>query len=371
MLDPPLYAFFPLKGIVKTNTPFHRKGNNVPSLNSPAALPITQNMNPGTRHLIGIRQYLNSPHSFQDLKTLIHLWEHHGNALIPAFTLAVALCGKDPRPFLQQEGLEAAVQFYDYAEDRLSPAQLVKRLIYDFSPDHRVQILYYSPYPEGLTYPIDLFTQMAVFLHFQHLAVSDSDFQIPFPSVLEAFQYHIAAHQEATPLVTFPKRKRRSLDADNYPINRWAMEDIENLYVYFLSNIRYLEMKLDIQSGLFFTNHLANMVVDFNKVGRWVGTLHLAISLLRQPDIQVEQIPVDTNVQHDSTISFGVQCAKIDELYDYYLIPMENIIRIALDNPRKYLMHDWCAGLSVKEIQRILEGIYRAYLEYKKSRHFP
>ncbi|NOX38554.1 MAG: hypothetical protein GXO78_13565 [Calditrichaeota bacterium] len=189
--------------------------------------------------------------------------------------------------------------------------------------------------------------------------------------MINAFHHHIGANHGDRPLVTFPKRRRRSLDAENYPINRWAMEDIENLYVYFLSNIRFLDMKLDIQSGLFFTNHLANMTVDFNKVGKWVGTLHLAISLLRQPNIQVEQVPVETNVQHDSTISFGVQCAKIDELYDYYLIPMENIIRIALDNPRKYLMSDWCAALTVEEIQQVLEGIYRAYLDYKKSQRLP
>jgi len=328
--------------------------------------PITLNMNWPAKHLIGIRQYLNSPQSFDDLKTMVLLWEKHGASLNPDFTLVVALCGKDPRPFLQREDLDQQVRFYDYVEARFSPAQLVKRFIYDFESDSRLQIVYYSPFPEGLTYPVDLFTQMAVFMHFQHLAVSDSDFQIPFQEMMNAFCHHIDANHGNRPLVTFPKRCRRSLDAENYPINRWAMEDIENLYVYFLSNIRFLDMKLDIQSGLFFTNHLANMVVDFSKVGRWVGTLHLAISLLRQPDIQVEQIPVKTNVQHDSTISFSVQCAKIDELYDYYLIPMENIIRIALDNPRKYFMSDWCGSLSDSEIRQVLERIYRAYLEYKR-----
>ncbi|NOX38555.1 MAG: hypothetical protein GXO78_13570 [Calditrichaeota bacterium] len=137
-------------------------------------------MNRQAKHLIGIRQYLNSPQSFEDLKTLVQLWEKHGDSLHPDFTLVVALCGKDPRPFLQKEGLDAGARFYDYAEARLSPAQLVKRMIYDFEPDSRVQIVYYSPYPEGLTYPVDLFTQMAVFLHYQHLAVRIPISRFPF-----------------------------------------------------------------------------------------------------------------------------------------------------------------------------------------------
>jgi len=317
------------------------------------------------QNLIGIRQYLNSPNSFQDLRQLVTLWQNQPSQTVKRFTTAVALCGKNPYPFLKAEGLSDAVKIYDYSARRLSPTQLIKRLIFDYQPDERVQIIYYSTFPEGLTYPVDLFTQMAVFLSYKNLAVSDSDFQIPFEELLRSFEFHIQKNNIQAPLVTFPKRKRRSLDAQDYPINRWAMEDIENLYVYFLSNIRFLDMKLDIQSGLFFTNHIANMHLDFERVGKWVGTLHLAISLLRQPDIQVEQIVVDTNIQEDSTISFAVQCSKINELYDYYLIPMENIIRIALDNPRKYLMDDWTQNLTTEEIQQTLENIFQAYLQFK------
>ena len=316
-------------------------------------------------NLIGIRQYLNSPNSFQDLRKLIELWQNQPAHTKKRFTTAVALCGKNPSPFLTAEGFADAVKIYDYSALRLSPTQLIKRLIFDYQPDERVQIIYYSTFPEGLTYPVDLFTQMAVFLSYKNLAVSDSDFQIPFEELLRSFEFHIQKNNIQAPLITFPKRKRRSLDAQDYPINRWAMEDIENLYVYFLSNIRFLDMKLDIQSGLFFTNHIANMHLDFERVGKWVGTLHLAISLLRHPDVQVEQIVVDTNIQEDSTISFAVQCSKINELYDYYLIPMENIIRIALDNPRKYLMDDWTQNLSTEEIQQTLENIFQAYLQFK------
>ncbi len=318
-------------------------------------------------NLIGIRQYLNSANSFADLKQLVTLWEEQSPALKKEFNLAVALCGKDPTPFLKQEGLLSQVHLYNYSVERLSPNQLIKRLIFDYRPDNRVQVIYYSTFPEGLTYPVDLFTQMAVFLSYKNLAVSDSDFQIPFEELIRSFYFHIEKNDISSPLLTFPKRKRRSLDAQDYPINRWAMEDIENLYVYFLSNIRFLDLKLDIQSGLFFTNHIANMHLDFDRVGKWVGTLHLAISLLRHPQIHVEQIEVNTNTQDDSTISFAVQCNKINELYDYYLIPMENIIRIALDNPRKYLMDDWTQNLTVDEIRTTLENIFQAYLQFKKK----
>ncbi len=324
-------------------------------------------MSTKAENLIGIRQYLNSTNSFQDLHQLITLWHQQSPAIKHDFNLAVALCGKDPRPFLKEQGLLSQTRVYDYSNDRLSPNQLIKRLIFEYQADDRVQIIYYSPYPEGLTYPVDLFTQMGVFLSYKNLAVSDSDFQIPFEELIRSFYYHIQKNDIAAPLITFPKRRRRSLDAQDYPINRWAMEDIENLYVYFLSNIRFLDLKLDIQSGLFFTNHIANMHLDFDRVGKWVGTLHLAISLLRHPHIQVEQIEVNTNTQDDSTISFEVQCNKINELYDYYLIPMENIIRIALDNPRKYLMDDWTRDLTVEEIRTTLENIFQAYLQFKNK----
>jgi len=145
------------------------------------------------------------------------------------------------------------------------------------------------------------------------------------------------------------------------------MEDIENLYIYILSNIRFLEMKLDIQSGLFCTNRRANVMLDFNKVGKWVGTLHVAITLLRNTVIQVLQTEVQTNVQHESSINFQIQCHKIDELYDYYLIPMENIIRIAMDNPSRYLMNDWNRDHSNEEIEEALKQIFQAYQDFKHS----
>lgn len=319
------------------------------------------------RELIGFRQYLKSEQSYQDLKNLIlesvRAVEQGRNDT----EFHIAICGEDPREFLRKNNLLRHVQLFDYSRYRFSPNQLVKHFVGDYPNGSAVKIIYYSPYPEGLTYPIDLFTQIAVFLNFDHLGVSDSDFQIPFAEMLRAADFHREHAVPNTPVVTFPRRKRRGLDAENYPINRWAMEDIENLYVYFLSNIRFLEMKLDIQSGLFFTNRRANLQLDFNRVGKWVGTLHVAIALLRDPSVQVFQVEVDTRMQEDSTISFQVQCRKIDELYDYYLIPMENIIRIAMDNPRKYLMNDWNQGLNRKQIREKLEHIYQAYLEFKRK----
>jgi len=317
------------------------------------------------KNLIGFRQFLKSPHSYEDLKKL--LFE---SQKIIAFdrqdtSFFIAVCGENPLPFLQQKNLLSEVQFFDYSAKRFSPTQLVKNIIADVVNGAPIKIFYYSVYPEGLTYPIDLFTQLAVFLNFDHLGVSDSDFQIPFREIMKSLEFHIQNADAKYPTVTFPKRVRRSLDAENYPINRWAMEDIENLYVYFLSNIKFLEEKLDIQSGLFFTNRPSNVMLDFNKVGKWVGTLHVAISLLRHPDIRVFQNQVETNVQHESSINFQVQCRKINELYDYYLIPMENIIRIATDNPKRYLMNDWTTGYSKKEIEQALARIFQAYQDLK------
>ncbi len=317
------------------------------------------------QYLLGFRQYLHSEHSYNDLSKILQQALSHLNS---GYAFMIALCGDDPRPFLREKNLFDEVRLYDYAKLRLSPIQLVKRFAADNGPDDRVKIIYYSKYPEGLTYPIELFTLISSFMNYQHLGISDSDFQIPFSEVIRAFNYHIQNSRAKQPSVTFPQRDQRQLDAENYPINRRAMEDIENLYVYFLSNIRFLDLKLDFQSGVLFTNRLANIALDFNTVGKWVGTLHLTISLLRQKEVWVDQLAVSTNIQHESTINFDVQCAKIDELYDYYLIPMENIIRIALDHPRKYLMSDWCDSLSTEEIDAILQNIYEAYVGHKQKK---
>jgi hypothetical protein len=319
------------------------------------------------KNLIGFRQYLKSEQSYMDLLKLI---QESKNALKSGYndlSLYLAICGDNPDNFLKEKNLARDVEYFNCTRKRLSPTQLVKYFIGDYPNGDPIKIIYYSTFPEGLTYPLDLFTQLAVFLNFDHLGVCDSDFQIPFFEILESLNFHCKNSQSGIPTVTFAKRIRRSLDAKDYPINRWAMEDIENLYVYFLSNIKYLQYKLDIQSGLCFTNRRANVMLDFNKVGKWVGNLHLAISLLRNPSALVLQRNVDTNLQNESSINFQVQCLKIDELYDYYLIPMENIIRIAMDNPRKYLMNDWDEGLSTKEIENILQGIFKAYLEFERQ----
>ena len=315
--------------------------------------------------LLGFRQYLHNLHSFEDLRQILKYAENSPLMEEGNCEVFIALCGENPRTVLQKENLEPDVALYDYSHLHLSPSQCVKRLIADYHDHAFLKIIHYSRFPEGLTYPIDLFTQMAAFMNYDHLAVSDSDFQISFAEIIRAFKYHIQESSSNRITITFPRRYHRSLDPKNYPINRWAMEDIENLYVYFLSNIKFLEMKLDIQSGLFFTNRMSNILLDFNKVGKWVGNLHLAISLLRDPEIRVQQIEVQTNPQNDSSINFEVQCAKINELYDYYQIPMENIIRIALDNPRKYLMSDWSYSLPLPAIEATLQRIFEIYSHYK------
>ncbi len=319
------------------------------------------------KSLIGFRQYLKSEHSYNDLEALLRESHTALAAGMKDVSFFLAVCGDDPLPFLQEKHLLQNVQHCDYARHRFSPTQLAKNFVGDYPNGDPIKIIYYSHYPEGLTYPIDLLTQLAVFLNFDHLAVSDSDFQIPFDEVLRILDFHRQSADPNEPAITFPKRERRSLDAENYPINRWAMEDIENLYVYFLSNIKFLDMKPDIQSGLFYTNRRANVMLDFNKVGKWVGTLHTAITLLRYPQVQVFHEIVKTNFQHESSINFRIQCQKIDELYDYYLIPMENIIRIAMDNPRRYLMNDWESNLAKKQVDESLLQILDAYREFKRQ----
>ncbi len=75
---------------------------------------------------------------------------------------------------------------------------------------------------------------------------------------------------------------------------------------------------------------------------------------------------VETNLQNESTINFDVQCAKIDQLSEYYLIPLSNICLLVGDHPGRYLMDDWTNGKSNEEIQETIDNILKMYKNYLK-----
>ena len=171
-------------------------------------------------------------------------------------------------------------------------------------------------------------------------------------------------------VITYPRRHPRSLDTEKYPINRWAMEDLENMYIYLLSDLNVLNSKPDFQSGLSITTRAANKMLNFENVGSWIGNLHMAIQVIRNKGHLEKDFEVKTNHQHESTINFEVQCAKIDQLYRYYMIPLSNIIKLAVEHPEKYLMDDWTKGKSKQEIEQIIyriEEMNNRYLEEKRK----
>ncbi len=316
--------------------------------------------------IVGFRQYLKSPKSYQDLVHIIEGQEPHFPAE-DGFITIVALCGDNPREFLEKNNLRQKVAFYDFApweESAKRVAEVYKKSVHK---KDKVQIVFYNENPLGLTYPLELLTHIGNLLDIDHVAVSDSDFQMPYEQIRQAYDFHLSVTREGEAVVTYPKRERRSLDANAYPINRWAMEDLENLYIYLLSDLTVLNHKADFQSGLVITSKAANVNLNFDRVGSWIGNLHIAIQVVSNKGRLEKDFIVKTNPQNESTINFKVQCAKIKQLYQYYLIPLANIIHLALEHPDKYLMSDWTAALSPEQIKEDIFRIEKMYGEYLKE----
>ncbi len=322
------------------------------------------------KYLIGFRQYLKSKRSYDDLRRIIEGRIKY----FPAqhdFTVMVAVCGDNPRDFLENENYVDKVSFYDFApweESAERVANVYRKSI--FKPE-RVQIIHYNENPLGLTYPLELLVNISNVCGFEHLAVSDSDFQMDYGEIRRTYDFHLSKADHSDRVITYPRRNPRSLDTEKYPINRWAMEDLENMYVYMLSDLRVLDSKPDFQSGLSITTRPANIMLNFDNVGSWIGNLHMAIQVIRQKGRLEKDFEVKTNVQHESTINFDVQCAKIDQLYRYYMIPLSNIVHLAIEHPERYLMDDWTKGKSEKqitaEINKIVEMNDR-YLQARRER---
>lgn len=322
------------------------------------------------KYILGFRQYLHSPKSYQDLEQIIRDQQKYFPSE-QGFLTIVAVCGDNPRDFLEERGLRPKVAFYDYApwEERAKRvAQVFARSVHK---QDRVQIIHYNENPLGLTYPLELLVHIANALQAEHLAVSDSDFQLSYAEIRRVFDHHIANAKADEIVITYPRRHPRSLDTQKYPINRWAMEDLENMYIYFLSDLKVLNSKPDFQSGLSITTRAANAILNFDNVGSWIGNLHMAIQIIRHKGRLDKDFVVKTNYQHESTINFDVQCAKIDQLYRYYMIPLSNIVELAIEQPDKYLMEDWTTGKSKEEIVETIKKIERMnnqYLEQQRKK---
>ena len=62
-----------------------------------------------------------------------------------------------------------------------------------------------------------------------------------------------------------------------------------------------------------------------------------------------------------------MQCSKIEQLYKYYLIPISNIIHLAVEHPDRYLMDDWTKDKSGQEIKDIIYKIEELYNRYTQN----
>lgn len=321
-------------------------------------------------NLLGFRQYLKSAGSYQDLQRIIEERDRHFPQA-DGFTVIVALCGDNPREFLESNGLRKKVAFYDFAPWEESAARVAGVFSRSLYKKERVHVVYYNEHPMGLTYPLELLVHIANNLRFDHLAVSDSDFQLDYSEIRRVYDHHLSVARPEQKVITYPRRQPRALDADKYPINRWAMEDLENMYIYMLSDLRVLDSKPDFQSGLSITSRAANEKLNFGNVGSWIGNLHMAIQVIRSRGRLVKDFIVKTNFQHESTINFDVQCAKIDQLYRYYMIPLSNIVHLAVEHPERYLMDDWTRNKSREEIAATIykiEEMNNRYLAEKRER---
>jgi len=308
------------------------------------------------KNILGFRQFLKSKNSYNDLLQII---EGQNDFFPPddGFSIIIALCGDNPRDFLEENELIKKVSFYNFSAWEETAKRAAEVYFKSHFKKDRVQIIHYNENPLGLTYPLELLVHISNLFHSENLAVSDSDFQLDYSEIRKVFDFHISVASMGKKVITYPRRNPRSLDAENYPINRWAMEDLENMYIYMLSDLSVLDSKPDFQSGLSITSSAANQILNFENVGSWIGNLHMAIQVIRDMGRLEKDLEVETNVQHESTINFNVQCEKIDQLYRYYMIPFSNIIRLAVDHPERYLMEDWTEAKSKQEIAEIIYKI--------------
>ena len=315
------------------------------------------------KNIIGFRQYLKSEKSYADLKEII---EGQSQFFPPqeGFMTLVALCGDNPRDYLEQHQLQDKVAFYPFAPWEESAQRVSEVFKKSIHRGHKVQIIHYDEKPLGLTYPLELLIRIGNLLGSDNVAVSDSDFQMPYNEIRKAYEFHLSVAKRNAAVITYPKRARRSLDAEAYPINRWAMEDLENMYIYMLSDLRALKHKADFQSGLSITSQAANKSLNFDRVGSWIGNLHMAIQVIRNKGRLEKDFIVNTNLQNESTINFNVQCAKIEQLNRYYMIPISNIIHLALQHSDQYLMRDWRASISQDQVREDILKIERMYANY-------
>lgn len=317
--------------------------------------------------IIGFRQYLKSENSYKDLLQIISGQKKH----FPppgGFVTIIALCGDNPSAFLKEKNLEQDVEVYAYAaweETAEKVAAVYQKSALNLQ---KVQIIHYSDKPMGLTYPLELLVNISRLQDYDHLAVSDSDFQLPYSEIRRAFDYHLSVSKKDEAVITYPRRQRRSLDSHEYPINRFAMEDLENMYIYLLSDLTVLNQKADFQSGLSITSKKAHESFDFNNVGSWIGNLHMAIQVIHNAGRLENNFMVETNAQNESTINFDVQCRKIEQLFLYYLIPLSNICLLASEHPGRYLMNDWTADKSAEQIKKDIYSILAMYNDFIKNK---
>ena len=113
---------------------------------------------------------------------------------------------------------------------------------------------------------------------------------MPYKELRRAYDFHLAINDSTDDaLITYPRRKIRALDFDKYPINRLAMEDLENMYIYMLSDLNTIAQKADFQSGLSITNSAAHAHLDFTNVGSWQGAANVSVNLWGDRDAREGQ----------------------------------------------------------------------------------
>ncbi|MEM3127296.1 MAG: hypothetical protein QW331_04495 [Candidatus Woesearchaeota archaeon] len=312
--------------------------------------------------IIGFRQYLKTDKSYGDFLKIIFETESLFNSDKDVRFIS-AICGDNPKKFLKKNLIKNAQLIEAISSEyKVCAAKTIKKL----DLKKKVILIYYGAQKLGLTFPMALLCEVASRLNAKILGISDSDFQIPYSAIKRSFfdaKEKICNNKKAT--LYLPFRSHRSLELQNYPINRFAVEDIENAYYRIVTNDRSKE-NLDLQSGLCFLNKSAIKLLDFSNVPRWTGNINIAVQIKKKGNV-VKGITIDTNPQNESTISPDVQFKKINELENSYGYKLLEAIGFVLKNP-DFLMSDWKSNKSKKEIAEILNEIVIGYEKYKKSR---
>jgi glucose-1-phosphate thymidylyltransferase len=216
------------------------------------------------------------------------------------------------------------------------------------------KIIHYSDKPLGFTKPWSILLDSIKNDTFDELIMVDGDDQHIFSEIKRIYKKY-RGH------VVIPEREKRIVFLSDSPINRVAMEDLENAFL----RLKYNCKLNDPQTGLFmFLNKNAIDSIKLNGIGSWVGDLAV-LSNLYEKKLKIMTPKINVRPQKKATINLDFAFRTVIDLEKFFKINYLDVIKAVKDNSEKYL---YKSRLSDVEEIRKLYVAFRNRLKIKKMK---